>query len=240
MKNKILILFILIVCNISAQESGKVEYEFSYKTPDTPAKSEMQKRARKNVNLSAEYATNHQYILDFNKKESIYYVEDSMPIDGVDNAFAYKFSKFFFSSGIYYQNLETNESLNELLTMDEYYLVQGKLQSNWEITSETKQIGKYKCIKAISNCKSCNENQKVTVWFSPDIPFSFGPAGYGGLSGLILEISKFRYTLKLKKIKLYDKELKITKPTKGKKISQEDLKELQMKKRKEMMSEREN
>jgi GLPGLI family protein len=43
----------------------------------------------------------------------------------------------------------------------------------------------------------------------------FGPAGFGGTPGLILEVSKYRYTLRLKKIKLSNKTITIKKPIKG-------------------------
>ena len=122
--------------------------------------------------------------------------------------------------------------------MGKMYLVHGSVESNWKVTTESKYIGKYKCYKAVSMCNSCNTNQIVTVWFAPEIPVPFGPAGYGGAPGLILEVSKFRYTLSLKKLKLSNKTIYIEKPSKGTSITAEKLKELQWEKRMEMKNSR--
>lgn len=237
MKNYLLIILLIITTNLFAQQSGVVKYEFSYKKfTDTP-KNKMVADARRMADMSAEYAKNHQYILKFTHLESIYHVEDSMPLDDVNN-FEYKFSKFIFSTGIYYQNRETDKTLNEKLSMGKNYLVHDSLNSDWKVTTESKYIGKYECFKAVSLCSSCKNNQEITAWFTPEIPVPFGPAGYGGLPGLILEVSKFRYTLILKKIKLSNKNIYIEKPTKGTIITADKLKELQWKKRMEMKSNR--
>lgn len=238
MKKYLFIIILSIATNLVAQQNGIVEYEFSYKEfSDTP-KNKTRANARKIVVMSAEYAKNHKYVLKFNPVESLYYVEDSMPIDGINNEFAYKFSKFIFSNGIYYQNRETGKILNKKSTMGKMYLVHGSFENNWKISTESKYIGKYKCFKAVSSCSTCNENQIVTVWFTPEIPVPFGPAGYGGTPGLILEVSKYRYTLSLKKLKLSNKTILIEKPSKGTSITDEKLKELQLEKRMGMKNNR--
>ena len=237
MKKYLLIILLIITTNLFAQQNGVVKYEFSYKIfTDTP-KNKMIADARRMADMSAEYAKNHQYILKFTHLESIYHIEDSMPLDDV-NIFEYKFSKFIFSTGIYYQNRETGKTLNEKSSMGKNYLVHDSLNSDWKVTTESKYIGKYKCFKAVSLCSSCSNNQEITAWFTPEIPVPYGPAGYGGLPGLILEVSKFRYTLSLKKLKLSNKNISIEKPTKGTLITADKLKELQWEKRMEMKSNR--
>lgn len=240
MKKNVLVILLLVTATLFAQQNGVAEYEFSYKKFDDTPKNMSAANARKNVDMSAKYATDHKYILKFNPIESLYYIESSMPIDGVDNEFAYKFSKYFFSNGIFYQNRTTHESLNETLFMNESYLVKDSISDDWKISSEVKYIGKFKCYKAVSSCSACNKNQIVTVWFTPEIPMPFGPAGFGGTPGLILEVSKFRYTLRLKKIKLSDKTITIKKPSKGILTTADKLKTLQMERRAEIMNSRRN
>jgi len=236
MKNIFTLIFIILNLHlVSSQQSAVVQYEFSYKKATDPPKNKMVADSRRTAYLSAEYAKDHQYILKFNPLESIYRVERSMPPDNV-NKFEYKFSSSHFSRGIIYQNSKTNEVLNEKETIGKNFLVKSPLNIHWEITSETKYIGKYKCYKAISSCLGCNKNQIVTVWFTPDIPVPFGPAGFGGTPGLILEASKFRYTLTATNIKLTDKKLEIKKPDKGVEITAKELKELQMKARGRVMN----
>jgi len=55
----------------------------------------------------------------------------------------------------------------------------------WNITSESKQIGGYKCIKATTTYRG----RGWSAWFAPDLPSSFGPWKLRGLPGLILEVA---------------------------------------------------
>lgn len=67
-----------------------------------------------------------------------------------------------------------------------------KSTAKWKITSEFKFIDNYKCYKAttVYTVESPNTtfNHPVVAWFCPDLPYSFGPNGYCGLPGLILEL----------------------------------------------------
>ena len=105
MKKLILILLLSVTSTLFAQRNGVAEYEFSYKTPTDTPKNNTVANARKTVGLSAEYAKEHKYVLKFNSIESLYYIEGSMPIDGIDNEFAYKFSKYIFRFFSYNQDI---------------------------------------------------------------------------------------------------------------------------------------
>lgn len=60
----------------------------------------------------------------------------------------------------------------------------------------------------------------VTAWFTPQIPVSNGPAEYGGLPGLILEMNVYRTTLLCSKIVLNPKDFEpIKAPSKGEMVS---------------------
>lgn len=54
---------------------------------------------------------------------------------------------------------------------------------NWRISKETKQLGKYNCVKATGAFRG----REYTVWFTKDIPISAGPWKLAGLPGIILE-----------------------------------------------------
>lgn len=237
MKRYLLIILFAITTDLFAQQSAVVQYEFSYKKALEPPKNTMEADVTRSVYLSAEYGRNHQYILKFNPLESIYHVEMSMPPDDV-NKLEYKFSSAHFSMGIIYQNLKADEVLNKKESLGKNFLVKSPLNVHWEITSEKKYIGKYKCYKATSSCAGCNKNQIITVWFTPDIPVPFGPAGYGGLPGLILEVSKHIYTLTADKIKFLNNAPKISKPTEGEFITADELNKLQWEARGKLMMNR--
>ena len=64
---------------------------------------------------------------------------------------------------------------------------------DWEITGRTKQFGKYllheaKTIDAYKGSSGKVINKEVYAWYAPDIPLPYGPAGYDGLPGLILDV----------------------------------------------------
>lgn len=77
----------------------------------------------------------------------------------------------------------------------------------WEILEETKQINSFVCHKALGNFRG----RTYTVWFTLDIPVSFGPWKLNGLPGLILEAydKKNEYMFYVKKIELNNETIKI-------------------------------
>lgn len=81
---------------------------------------------------------------------------------------------------------------------------------NWKITNETKMIDTYKCYKAtdIYQVKNVEKtfNHPVTAWFCPDLPYKYGPNGYGNLPGLILELQVRNAVYGVKKINFYSEE----------------------------------
>jgi len=74
----------------------------------------------------------------------------------------------------------------------------------WEITDEEKEIAGYKVRKAVAasygDKKDPFYTEKVTAWFTTDVPIPTGPEHYYGLPGLIVElyydITRKGYTLK--------------------------------------------
>src|SRR5699024_11197932 len=58
----------------------------------------------------------------------------------------------------------------------------------------------------------------LTAWFTPDLPFQFGPIGYAGLPGLILELSIRGITYYADDIQLDDEPKVIKEPTNGERM----------------------
>tara|TARA_B100001093_G_scaffold519517_1_gene608911 strand:+ start:4076 stop:4981 length:906 start_codon:yes stop_codon:yes gene_type:complete len=79
------------------------------------------------------------------------------------------------------------------------------------------------------------ENPEITAWFTPEIPVSQGPSDYWGLPGLILEINDGRSSLLCSEIRLnQDTEDKIKRPSKGKKVTQQEYNTIMADKMEEM------
>lgn len=95
-----------------------------------------------------------------------------------------------YSGEIYNFNNDTILKQNKLLG-DNFY-VKNDATQNWILSDETKIINKYLCYKATNIYKVVNPSRTfyhpVVAWYCPDLPFKYGPNGYGNLPGLILEL----------------------------------------------------
>jgi len=69
------------------------------------------------------------------------------------------------------------------LGKDIYFIKDSSINIGWEISTETKKIGKFSCIKATANFRGRN----YVAWFTTEIPLPYGPWKLKGLPGLIIE-----------------------------------------------------
>jgi GLPGLI family protein len=107
-----------------------------------------------------------------------------------------------------FTNLETNTIIENKyypqnasgILYDTIFVKDVARNIKWEIINETKQINSFVCHKAIGNLRG----RTYTVWFTLDIPVSFGPWKLNGLPGLILEATdtKNEYFFYAEKIEL--------------------------------------
>ena len=133
-----------------------------------------------------------------------------------------------------YTNLDEETTINKKEFFGRDFLITGKARDcKWKLTGEQKTIGNYVCQKAILQ----DTSENTVAWFSPQIPVSAGPAGYGKLPGMILEMEMENGQrtiavtgINLKKVSKGD----IKAPEGGKKMTQEEFKVIQDEKLKEM------
>ncbi len=172
-----------------------------------------------NIAKALPYLTYH---LTFTRQEALFkskpYLANDNGID-VENA-----ANFAGTAGQFYANISENMKLHQLHKLYKDWLVEYKFDDiKWEITDETKEIQGYTCKKATAIYRSIGiPKGEVVAWFAPKIPFSFGPSGYGGLPGLILEVEHFFFKIYAADISFSAKKQRIKAPTKGKRISVED------------------
>ncbi|WCC45983.1 GLPGLI family protein [Tenacibaculum finnmarkense] len=168
---------------------------------------------------------NIEFELKFNVKESFFAVIPSLALEesrwGKLALAGYGNNKFYNAK---------NERLSEENIFGEDFLVNIE-QLNWQLKNETKKIGDYLCYKAIAIEKKMYRGRMkeypVIAWYCPEISSSFGPIGVVGLPGLILEVNKGNTKYMATKINLNPKKnIKITKLTKGKKITRKKLGEM--------------
>lgn len=134
-----------------------------------------------------------------------------------------------------YRNYETQKSVELRELAGQKFLIEDSLRRMpWKLAGETKKIQGYDCMKATMTNKATN--QPIVAWFTEAIPVPSGPAGFGGLPGLILEVDvnegDMIYSLtKAEFKKLAAGDIKL--PSGGKKITEAEF----TKKRDEFMKE---
>ena len=233
MKKAILIIVLLINQIALPQQNAIVEYEyFNTADPELKPTNQIMQKAFSLNEKAEEYAKQHRYILKFNPNESYYYIDTGMKPDDLEDPMAYHLSKMMIGHGIFYQNTPKRYTLNQKESMHQLYLVKDTIQNDWTISYEKKYIGGYKCYKATKKCK-CGKD--IVAWFTPEIPVPFGPAGYAGTPGLILQLTFIRHTLRMKNIKFLKKPISITPPDKGELITKVKLENRQWNRRMELM-----
>lgn len=125
-----------------------------------------------------------------------------------------------------YRNYATSKRVEQRDMMDKKYLIETDIkQTAWKLGTETKKILGYECTQATLNDTA--RKQEIVAWFTMDLPLTAGPQNYGSLPGMILEldINKGEVLLFAKKIDLKKvKDNAIKAPTKGDKITEEELK----------------
>lgn len=189
--------FLLFVLNLQSQSfCSKVTYSVTSKKWDINFKRD---------NFFDEIESFDKYIffdLVFNTNESNFQYSGNMGIK--EEAFLKDYANFI-SNGSYYFNGDTifKKQLFKNKAFNVYYISNDQ---NWVLKDDVKQIGIYKCFKAIKEVlikrKSGDIKMNVIAWYCPDIPARFGPKDYHGLPGLIIELEDTHHVFYAEKIYL--------------------------------------
>lgn len=144
------------------------------------------------------------FSLVFNDSTSIFYLEKKLYSDNRASGFVIRNSGFY--GRIKQQH---NNYITEELQEDFGKFLVSRPYQDWELHDETKMIGDYLCFKATTFHTITNPRGKVfkhnfTAWYTPQLPYKFGPAGYGNLPGLIIELQGDRASYGVNRIQFYD------------------------------------
>jgi GLPGLI family protein len=175
--------------------------------------------------MKAEFSS-MKFNLKFKMKESIFEIQES--IDFEDNLMSKLAVTVGGSKGVFYINTIDKIILNKKESFGQEFIVKRPLESiKWKLHNETKKIGNYLCYKAttvkvVENSKG-TFNHPVTAWYSTEIPVGFGPIGYGGLPGLIIELEVQNFKYQMEQLTFNPKrQITIKKPSKGKLVTEEE------------------
>jgi len=251
----LVVLVIMITANISAQDfqgvaTYKSKRQVDVKLDSTKMDSEMQKRVMEMMKKQFEKT----YKLTFNKEESIYKEEEKLDKPQAASGNMVMVMVNTGGSDVLYKNTKEERFSNKNDVFGKIFLIQDQLKKqDWQLGSETKNIGEYTCYKAtmkreIEVTSNISENGEtkveakpekkeitITAWYTPQIPINNGPESYWGLPGLILEINDESQTIICSKIVMNPKDkMEIREPVKGKKVTQKEYDKIVEKKMKEM------
>lgn len=86
-----------------------------------------------------------------------------------------------------YRNYEKEKKIELIEMMGKTYVLEDSLRApSWKVLNQIKDVAGYICMKAVS--EDTVKHQKITAWFTGDIPVSAGPERFYGLPGMILEL----------------------------------------------------
>ena len=247
------------VINSVAQDfTGKAVYKTNRKSGfKIGGDSNMSEAQKQELEERFQKMNQKTFILEFDKTTSSYKEEDKLNAPNPQaNMGGVQIISVFGGGGsgsLYFKNLKEKRFVNKTEIMGKTFLIKDSIPNyQWQLTSETKNIGNYTCYKAtftqeVENMMMTVENGETkqtkksetittTAWYTPQIPISNGPTIYHGLPGLILEINDGKTTIVCTEIVLNPLEkITISEPDKGKIVTQGEFDKIREEKNKELM-----
>lgn len=164
-----------------------------------------------------------EFELSFNQNESFFKIINKLYSD--EAASEVGLLKINFNGNILYSK---DSIYNELdLGRIGNYILRKKATYNWTITKESKFIDNYECYKATCEITVINPKgvfkHPIIAWFCPKIPYPYGPNGFGGLPGLILELQSKDAVYGVTKIIFSNDEITIDKLKNYKLVTENEL-----------------
>ncbi len=225
-----LLLFILLIVSKSNAQynSGIITYEKDYYKSFYELNKTLRKNDPERFNEynriwenSKAIAKNLQFTLLFNGLESIFKAKDIVSNDIAP--FEIEFALGIYGASVFYKNSLKNTYYRKTDAYGETFIIEMP-DVKWKLINASKIINGYECYKAVTQTVTLGRKgeikKDVVAWYSPAIPVSFGPIGFGGLPGLIIRLIYDNEVYTVEKIDLNpSKPVKITKPSKGIKVS---------------------
>ena len=178
MKKYLIVTFLFLTINLSAQTNYRITYDL-YNNTEIPNTLKGYLLFNTDTNKSifkSDFTTRKQLKEEINGVKKILI----KPKEGIDEYI-----------------IVSNDTIQELRLLGKIYVnvIDVNKGQNWKISNETKTIDKYKVIKATCTFRGRNWE----AWFTPDIPLLVGPWKFRGLPGLIIQIfdesKRFSYNL---------------------------------------------
>jgi GLPGLI family protein len=257
--NSLLLGFLIslgVIFAANSQEiTGRAYYKSSSQVRISLDSTKMSPDQMAQIQASIKKQMEREYILTFNSMESTWKQVESLG-GGPATASSGGMTMIVSSGGadrIMYKNLLDQSFEREEDLMGKEFLIKDVLEPfDWELSTETKKIGKYNAQKAtytkivdskkfstgMTEMEASKDTVQVVAWYTPEIQVSQGPENYFGLPGLILEVQSRGRVLICDKIELNPSAdpVKIERPKRGKLIAPDEFKVLQEESMNQMMN----
>ena len=221
MKINIITIISIILSTITFGQSGKVLYNVVVTRNTDNIDPSIKSKFLKMV----EFANKQQFELSFNKNKSSFKLKNNMISTEQKEDYLEKVSRLAFTSN---SQIFIDKSKKIVLNDDSEGMLFTETfdTEKWQILNDTRKIDNYDCYKAIFKEEFLTRggektSREIVAWFTPSLPYSYGPKKFYGLPGLILELTEKDTTYLATKIELSENELLISFP-KGKTITKEE------------------
>ncbi|MBY0485812.1 MAG: GLPGLI family protein, partial [Flavobacteriaceae bacterium] len=131
----------------------------------------------------------------YNENEMKFYFNKVSPFKNDDTEITMLIADI---QGIYYRKNNFNDLFVGITKYgnQENFIIKKKIITDWKISEDKKMICGYECYKASCLLKvdygdnEINTLYPLTAWYCPQLKYSYGPKGFGGLPGTILELEQ--------------------------------------------------
>ena len=244
-KTILTLLIISLSNNLDAQKFyGKAVYLQKSKMQLGSWGARMSEAQKNQIKARLKNRLEKTYILTFNKQASKFVEDEKIDaISGATDSWG-----GYFSRGDQYRNTKENQLVQSQEFYGKRFLVKDNTYTiNWEMGTETKQIGQYTVYNATATVPT-NEvawynfswgdlrqdkdpetgelkvkTTTIEAWYTLQIPVSHGPGEFWGLPGLILEVKAGDTVMLCSEVVISTKEnIEIVAPEKGEEISKKE------------------
>lgn len=243
MKSILSIFFIAFFSStlVAQYTEGVVTYKEEFKNPK--AAEIRQKLEELGFNTDVPDVDISYKTLYFNEKESVYRQKPISKEERLKEEQAFRnggggiriMNTQVDDNNAYYRAINNHTTIESKVFMGKQFLIEKEEEKReWKVTGRTEQLGQYQVLEAILKLG----DDTVQAWFTPQIPVSTGPHSYGQLPGLILRVQVNNgeqiFSATSFNFRPLTENEKISKPKKGKKVTDDKYKEIVKQKTEEM------
>lgn len=216
--NLILIILLLIFSQTYSQKEGAAIYKVKNieKESENPEHENLDKNTLEILKKTEREFENLEFKLIFNNEFTFFSVVKKL--EKSNNTFIELAKTLSGYSGEIYVDNKKQLIIDVKDVMGKRYFIEKKIDDyNWKINKNKVNINGYDCFKAttILTTEGRNGVQDIIIsaWFTPEINLSYGPNGFSGLPGMIVQIQKGNIITYLSEINFQTNDKKIQLPT---------------------------